>query len=458
MEHAPAPLPPPVFVLGLGLPVRPGPATDPPAAASLAAVERHPLLQTADVIIAGKAQLAALDAHPAEKIAISADTQSLYDSIKKNREAGKRQVVLCSGDPLLFGLGARLIEVLGAEAVRVVPGVSSLQGAAACLGIAWEGIRVISLHGRSDWLPLAHALLSRSPVFLLTDARSAPAAVAAWMLERGCTAYVLHVLENICLSPQGEVKASLTARLTLEEASRYQPQPDAAAQRVLLLEPSGASDSWSFGLDDQSLSKENNLLTKLPVRAAGLACLGIAPDHTVWDLGAGSGAVSLEAARLAWRGQVFAVEQKPERLEHIRSNRRLLGAANLEIIAGALPGCLPRYAEGQLRPDASEEALQLPRPHRVFVGGGLGSNREQAEILLTKAWNALLPGGRLLAHCVLLGSLELARSILLSLGADLSVICLHASTSSPLAADMRLEALNPVFLVLGKKSQTEPFV
>jgi precorrin-6Y C5,15-methyltransferase (decarboxylating) len=342
--------------------------------------------------------------------------------------------------------------------------------------LAWEETRAVSLHGRDSLLPLARSLASGDPVFVLADPGTTAHGLAAWMLERGLGAFRMHMMENLYSTPDGEIRAARKWSLDLAEAAgREEPAGSSSGQRVLYLEPwpegrageAQARKSWPFGLTDAALAKERGLLTKAPVRAAALAALGIEAGHCVWDLGAGSGAVSLEAARLAWRGRVYAVERDANRLELIRENRRTYGAANLEIVAGTMPSCLPSYpghGEADARavqerrpadvPGIREPVLgeaALPRPQRIFVGGGLGGAPDAAALLLSKAWGALLPGGKLVAACVLLSSLERCRAILTGLGAAMGVTCLQASSSVPLARDMRLAASDPVFLVTGEK-------
>ena len=470
--------PAPLYVIGLGLPFS-AEGDSPGFSWSI----DHPAMASADVLIGGRAQLAAFSSHPAEKLLVAADAAKLYARIESNRDAGKTQVVLCGGDPLFFGLGARLAERFGTESLHILPGTSSLQAAAAFLGMAWESVESVSLHGRNSRLPLAHALMrSRSgsgPVFVLSDAANHPAAVAAFMKERGCQGFLMHVLGNLhfvlhegtskisdlsvysepVISGQSRpvqafaagVKAEYHARMTIEEALDLPKDPlgqERPLQLVMLLEPQAAEDPepvWPFGLPDDLLETEGELLTKGPVRAAGLAALGIEPGHTVWDLGAGSGAVSVEAARLTFKGQVIAVEARAGRIALIEENRRRFGAANVEIVHGMMPGVLEQC--GTL----------YPRPHRIFLGGGLGgggadeSAREAAEQVFSSAWNALLPGGRIVIHCILLSTLEFVRAQLAKAGATAEVSCIQASKSVPLAGDLRLQALNPVFLVNARK-------
>ena len=263
------------------------------------------------------------------------------------------------------------------------------------------------------------------------------------------------------------VDGALTGQQSVDQALALPAEAPAgrvSRQLVMLLEPerseSGEQASgWPFGLPDASLAAENNLLTKATARAAGLAALGSEAGNTGWDLGAGSGAVSIEAARLACRGLVVAVEAKADRIPLIEENRRRFGAANLEILHGTLPDALDACCRG------------FPRPDRIFIGGGLGGGSgrgpggkpgrgnaaepgaSHAGQILHQAWEALVPGGRMVIHCVLLSTLESARECLARLGARAEVACIQASLSVPLAGDCRLQAQNPVFLISACKGE-----
>jgi precorrin-6Y C5,15-methyltransferase (decarboxylating) len=400
-------------------------------------------------LLGGRRQLALFADHPAEKILAGADISALVDLVRENRARGKSQVVLCGGDPLYFSLGGRLAALF--PDVSVLPALSSLQAAAALLGLAWEGIRSVSLHGRTSWLPLAHALSSGEPVFLLTDAASTPGAVAVFLEECGHGGHRLHILGDLALTSAGTVRAEEQLNLSVPEALLWKEPSRRPVRRVILLEPPEDPEETVFGLPDEEISRENNILTKGPARTAGLAALGLAPGHVVWDLGAGSGAVGIEAARLVWRGKVVAVEKNPDRVAHIRANRRRFRAANLEVVQGRLPGLLAGNISGGGLFGGLED-----RPHRIFIGGGLGAEGPEAEELLRLAWERLLPGGRLAAHCVLLGSLNRARQILESLGGEVSAFFLQAGQGRPLAGDLRFEGLNPVFLLCAVKPAERP--
>ena len=205
----------PVYILGLGLPLQ-GAGQEP-----LFAAISHPVLARADVLVGGAAQIKPFKDFTGETLLVGKDVQALYSRIKANREAGKIQVLVCSGDPLFFGLGARLAEFLGPEALRIVPAVSTLQAAAAFLGLPWETVRPVSLHGRSAMLPLAHAVIKGGPVFILPDRAHSPSAIAGWMLERGRWRYTMHILESLFQTADGAVQAARHERLSLSQARAW---------------------------------------------------------------------------------------------------------------------------------------------------------------------------------------------------------------------------------------------
>ncbi len=177
------------------------------------------------------------------------------------------------------------------------------------------------------------------------------------------------------------------------------------------------------------------MITKLPVRATGLAFLNVEPESTVWDLGAGSGSVSIEASHLARRGRVFAVERHKTRAAMIRENIRRTGAWLVDTILGSVPDCL----EG------------LPDPDRIFIGGGLGGPANQESSLLSLACERLKPRGRIVVHSILLDTLHQAKDHFKKLGWFFGVTQLQASATDSLAGDLRFKAQNPVFILWAEK-------
>lgn len=434
----------PITVVGAGLP------GGEPRLMDLAPV------RGAEVLAAGRSLLVALKHPTAESIPIGADIDGLLQTLADKRAQGRRITVLCSGDPLFFGLGSRLLAHFGAETLRFLPAPGTLSAAAGMCGIAVQDIRTVSLHGGRARLPLLHALMEGGPVLVLTDAASGPAVVANFLLERGLRGFTLHVLESISLDAEGLPRAGRHLRLSLEEAATLADDAP-TAQRVLLFVPDGPRPPCSLFRPDAAYAVERGLITKASVRAFALSLLAVEETDTVWDLGTGCGSVGLEAAGLVRRGLVVAVEAKPERVALIRENRARFQVLNFEVITARLPDALP------LTPEASGPAdlplalgpagPLLPRPKRIFIGGGLGTSEgaETAGGILARAWDCLLPGGRLVVSCVLLGTLERVRRFFDDRGIAHGTELVQTQHASPLAGDLRFVPDNPVFLLHAAK-------
>ncbi|SBV96084.1 Precorrin-6Y C5,15-methyltransferase (Decarboxylating) [uncultured delta proteobacterium] len=416
---------------------------------NLPGLAAHPGLAGADIVIGSKPVLEALGTVPARKITVRTPVADLLDEAAALLEQGKRIAVLANGDPLFHSIGVSFMERFGADACRVYPALSSLQTAAAALRIPWHDIVTVSAHGRTGFLPLAHAAMRGAPVCLLTDSINTPGKAAHFLLTRGLTGFTARVAaklgsEDVFLW-QGELTKAAGHTFPDPAVIFFLPDPALPAPRPLCP-----------GQPEAAFAREGALITKWPVRAAALAALRIEPRHVVWDLGAGSGSVSIEAAALAHCGHVVAVEREETRARHIEENRRRFGAANLDILHAAMPGCLE---EGYAVPRTSvtDGSLQcgnaLPGPDRIFLGGGLGGGAEEAARIIRLAWRRLLPGGRLVASCVLLEDLALARAAMSELDGAADVTLVQAATAAPLGSGTHLRGINPVFLIAAQKSE-----
>lgn len=400
----------PIHVIGTGL----DPAALPPPAARIVA--------EAEVLVGGNRLLRALPRHPAGRILLRNPVSEAIQAADRENRAGKRVVFLADGDPGFFGIGKRLIMTLGSDRVLIHPNISVLQAAAAKIKTNWDDISPVSLHGRKNLWPLRRALARRRRVGVYTDAVFTPSRIATDLLGFGVQGYRVHVFEDLGTRAEhirtfADMEAALEERFSSLSFMILEPNADP----VSILAPS---------MGDHNFLHDNGLITKQEVRSVGLALLGIQPGHVVWDLGAGSGAVAVEASALAYEGMVFAVERHPARFEMIRNNIRRTGAYAVEPILGEMPGCLHG----------------LPRPDRIFLGGGLTGTG-----VLEAAMDQLQKGGRLLANVVLLGSLQHAMEVLGRAGWSLRVTHVQVGRSRLLAGDLRFEALNPVFVVSAEK-------
>lgn len=383
------------------------------------------LIAAADVLVGGRRHLAHFADLAAEKIEIGKGLSTLLPAIR-SAARDRRVVVLASGDPLYYGVGAYLVRALGPENVRVYPNVSSVAAAFARIRHPWQDVRVVSLHGRDGAAQLLAAAGEADWVAVFTDPTHTPAQVARLLLQNEVTGFEMCILENMgtaaerisWLAPQSAA-ASAFADPNLVVLKRS-PQAAASPPRPLFL-----------GMPDEQFDHQNGLITKAEVRVLALSRLQLRPRDTLWDLGAGSGSLAIEAAVFIRSGLIFAVEQNPERIQQIRRNAARFGVSNLSAVQAVLP-------EG-LEP--------LPDPDRIFIGGG-GRN---LGAIIRQAASRLKPGGRMVVNTVLLDTIQSAVAAMQQLGWEADLVQAQISRSQRMPWSLRMTAHNPVWIVSGAK-------
>ncbi|MFZ5586768.1 MAG: precorrin-6y C5,15-methyltransferase (decarboxylating) subunit CbiE [Thermodesulfobacteriota bacterium] len=403
-----------VTVIGLGL----GPLDVTPRA-------RQALAASA-VLAGGERLLAMFPDHPGRRLTLKFNLAEWLEAVAA-AAAGDEVAVLASGDPGFFGIAQKLIARLGAEAVTVIPNVTALAAACARLGLAWQDARAVSLHGRAELGPLWRALYESDLVAVYTDPQNTPDAIARLLVDRGQAAYWrLAVAEDL------GADAERVAWFAPDEAAGRSFSP----LNVTILERVARPQTLRLGLAEDAYAHQAGLITKAEARAAALGLLELEPGLTLWDLGAGSGALGLEASLLIPGGRVVAVEADPDRAAMIRANRAAFGVGCLEVH----PLRLPTGMDG------------LPTPDRVFVGGG---GRDLGAIIAGAAAR-LRPGGVIVAAAVRLESLMAARQALAAAGLTVETTLIQAGRGAALTGGEYIKALNPVWLARGKTPHPGP--
>lgn len=411
--------------------------TDAGAPASLPAPQQT-LLRAAAVIAAPQRLQAALqdwlgDAKP--ELISSDDPRALVDSLQ-SRAADQAVVVLASGDPLWFGLGRILCDRIGAERLRFHPAPTSLQLAFSRIGRPWQDADWVSLHGRDPEI-LASTLQKRpAALAVLTDPNQGGAGTVQQMLRSsGLEASTdLWLCENLghpdervqLIAPGTALPTDLQPLLIALLIAREPAAPDPHQLPL-------------FGLDDGLYLQHSDhpgLMTKREVRIQLLAELALPPQGVLWDLGAGTGSVGLEALRLRPGLQLLAVERRAGGAQLIQRNAQRLGvspAAVLEADATTvLNGGLPS---------------QLSQPDRVLLGGG-GAQRER---LLQEVLTRLRCGGVVVIPLASIEALASVRPLLENAGLAVRVQQLQAWRGQPLGDGTRLAPMNPTLIVTGTK-------
>ena len=285
---------------------------------------------------------------------------------------GRPTVVLASGDPMWFGLGATLARHLDPAEYRVEPGPSSFQLAAARLHWPLQQVTTLSLHARPVEGLHPHVLPGHRILALTTDAGTARE-VAHLLVGRGYGRSILTILENLG-GPEEAIASSEAQNFALAIGPLYVLAIECVADAGAPLLPGIA------GLPDNAFVSDGQL-TKRDVRAATLARLAPYPGARLWDVGAGCGSIAIEWMRAARDATAIAFERVLERREMIARNARTLGVPGLVIVGGDAPASLAGHA----------------MPDVVFVGGDVGD-----AALFDACWAALRSGGRLVANAVTL--------------------------------------------------------
>ena len=327
--------------------------------------------------------------------------------------------VAYSGDTGFYSGASAMIEKLEALGVRarVLPGLSSIQLLAAALGRPWQGWNLVSAHGRTCD-PVAECMQGR-PTFFLTGGSEDPATLCAQLAAEGF-GDVQGVVGQCLGTPEEKLFRGSVKELA---AGRFN------SLSVLLVEAAEVLPRRAPGLPDEAFERGDVPMTKQEVRAAVLAKLAVRPEDILWDVGAGTGSVSVELALAAPRGRVYAVECRPEGCALIKANREKFRTRNLVLVEGLAPAALS----------------DLPAPDAVFIGGSKGSLAAIVDAALDKN-----PDARICVSAIALETLSAAVAALTARGRTVQVSQIAVSRARAVGGLHLMMAQNPIYLITGE--------
>ncbi len=342
-------------------------------------------------------------------------------------------VMLAGGDPLFYGTTRFLCDRLGKDRFEVLPHVSSMQLAFARVKESWDEAYLTNL--ASQTLPrVVEKIRAAEKAGVFTTDEYPPSALAKAMLEQGIDYFIGYVCENLGSKDECVTRGSLAeianqrfSNLNVMILVRLPDVPD---------RPAKMQGRRLFGNPDDCFLQsrpKRGLLTQSEVRVIALAEMDLGPQSTVWDVGAGSGSVAIEAAQLASSGQVYAIEMDVDDYNLLIENSRTFGVMNLTPVLGEAP----------------EAWGELPDPDAIFVGG---TGRAVVNIV-SHAWQRLKPGGRLVVHLASLDSLTSLEKSLRELGTEPDVLMINLARSQQQLESLRLESANPAFLLMVTKAE-----
>jgi len=330
--------------------------------------------------------------------------------------------VLVSGDTGFFSITKTLVDKLSESCdIDVVCGISSMQYFCSKIGISYENMKVVSLHGREN--SILGAVSYNPKVFVLTGGNNKAHTVCSNLVNNDLGEIRVTAGENLSLPGERIVKGSA------RELSGYTFDD----LTVLLIENNNFVYSH-LPLYDEDFIRGDIPMTKEEVRYVTISKLAVEPSDIVYDIGAGTGSVAMEMARKAYDGCVYAIEHKEEGISLINQNRGRLGSYNVSVIHGNAP----------------EALLKLPRPDKAFIGGSSGNMNEIVKLLREKN-----PKIKLVANAITLETLNEAITAFKKNGFKTDIVCINVSVSKSVGDYHMMIANNPVYIITGTAVNSE---
>ncbi len=394
-------------------------------------------LKNAEVVIAATRVLKLFSnlINTAECKDLTGQLSKVPDWISDALAAQKKVVVLATGDPLCHGIASFLTKKLGTEQLQIVPNVSSIQLAFASIGMAWQDAKICSVHSKDagEWqtgsgaehglYSLLQAINQHDKLAILTSPENCPARIARMLISEDMAAQFTMVVAENLLGAGEKVFQHLSIAALAE-------QTFSGNDVVILNRCVAKSHELLFGYADEMFKQrkpEKGLITKREVRAVSLARMQLTSGSIVWDIGAGSGSVGVEAAKLCANGHVYAIEKNNADAINAQQNARNFGLHNYSLIENKAPLGMASW----------------PAPDAVFIGGSGGELAELITLCLSK----LKAHGCLVMNFVTIENLSTALEVLKQSGASWDITQLQAARSQPILDMHRMRAENPVWIV-----------
>lgn len=398
-------------------------------------------LNNADVVIAATRVLTLFSdsIHAAERKDLTGQLSQVPIWIDAALNKQKKVVVLATGDPLCHGIASFLSKKIGVEKLDIMPNISSIQLAFASIGMAWQDAKICSVHNKDagEWLiesgaehgfyDLLQTINQHNKLAILTSPENSPARIARMLvLENMADLFTMVVAENLLCTDE-----KIFQNLSIAELAE---QNFSGNDVVILSRIQAKNPELLFGYADDAFKQrkpDKGLITKREVRAVSLARMQLTVTSIVWDIGAGSGSIGIEAAKLCPNGHIYAVEKNSADFTIAGENARDFALHNYTLIENKAPLGMDNW----------------PAPNAVFIGGSGGELAELIRLCLEK----LQANGWLVMNFVTLENLNTALETLKQSGASWDITQLQASRSQPILHMNRMRAENPVWIVSAQK-------
>lgn len=385
------------------------------------------ILTDADLVIGTTEVLKMLHEMAAAKQTLPADMDEALAGLQAAISTVDKPVLVSEGDPLFFGVTRYFSDRLGKDAYEIHPHVSSMQLAFARVKESWDDAYLTSLAGRA-LEPTIDRIRTSEKVGLFPTDEITPKRLARELLSRGIDYFRVYVCENLGSPDERVTQAELAELVHMD----FHPlnimifiRDEKKPSRV-----KGLGRRRLFGNPEEAFARSQpkaELTTRSEVRAIALSYMDLRPDSTVWDIGAGSGAVSIESAQLAYRGVVYAIEPEASDVALLLANCESFGVMNVRSILGKAP----------------EATRDLPTPDAIFVGG----TGRRVDQVLSSVYERLSPGGRMVVNVVTVDGLATSYETLRRLAGNVNLWSISIARGIDQMERVRFDAATPSFLL-----------
>jgi len=401
-----------IYVIGIGIQGR-------------ASLLERPLkiIREAGLLVGGRRHLDEFPEANAARVPLGSIDEAALKMERHLKKSARPVVVLATGDPLIFGIGSFIIKRFGKRGVEIIPNVSAVQEAFSRIKEDLNGVKILSVHGRqADYAMLANDARSNEKLALFTDTENTPARICGELVERGISGCRAFVCES--LGPGEKIREG-----TLEAVSRFK---SFAPLNILIIinDKRLVGSSVAPGIPDSLFAHSGGMITKEELRVISISKLELKYGDIVWDIGACSGSVAIEAGRITGQ-RVFAIERDRKRVKDIIENKRRFDSVGLVVVEGEAPASLKG----------------LPAPDAVFVGGG----GKDISKILAAAQRRLKPNGRIVVNAVTMETASAAFGFFKKKGWERELVLAGISKARSVGDLSMLSSHNPVFIIKGKR-------
>lgn len=376
-------------------------------------LEGKKALNAAELLIGAKRMTEAVQ-KPGQMVLHEYRSEKIVEYIREHPKYRTVAIAL-SGDVGFYSGAKKLIDQLDGN-VEVICGISSVVYFMSKIGLSWDDAKIVSAHGRNCNLI---SLIRHNPkVFSILGTEDGVAVLASRLVYYGMGDVTLYVGEN--LSYENE-------KIFHDKAANLTEYRGDALSVVTACNEKATPMSAVHGISDGEFLRGKAPMTKEEVRTVSLSKLRLSEDSVCYDVGAGTGSVSVEMALRAWMGQVYAIEKKEDALALLKENKKKFAVDNLAIIPGVAP----------------EAMTELPAPTHAFIGGSSGNMQDIINLLLEKN-----PKVRIVINCITLETVTEAMNAIRDFGLeDVDIVQLAAARSKSIGRYHMMMGENPIYII-----------